>query len=161
MRGHSPDDAEVPTPLTRLLRNYMADRSLRLRDVTRPPSGNKTGAPARATMSYYLKDGMWLQQMPRPTTLRQLAVAVGADQREVEKAAWLSLESNRGRPENDPDHEPVAPHDDSASFVSTGSGGASAITEEELLIRLDRARAEQDAILDELARRRSGGAGGA
>lgn len=57
--------------------------------------------------------------------------------------------------------ETVGPAADDAGFVSTGAGGTAGITEDELLRRLDRARAEQDAIVAELLRRRGGPGRGA
>jgi transcriptional regulator with XRE-family HTH domain len=84
---------------------------------------------------------------PRPSTVRAAARAVGLDVEEALTAAGHFEEAAAERS--------VTPVGD-APFVATGSGGTAGISDDELLLRLDRMRQEQDAIVNELLRRRGG-----
>ncbi len=98
----SPEAERVPTPLTRLLRTRMDQEGWVLRDVTRPPDGLRPGGPARSTMSQHLTPGYWLQTLPRPRTIKELAIAVRLSEEKIKEAAWRSLESNRDLPDPQP-----------------------------------------------------------
>lgn len=116
MPRRTPDPANVPTPLTKLLLDRMAANEWELRDVTRPPDGTREGAPARSTMSWYLQPGRWLKTLPRPATMEELATAVRVTPETIEEAAFRSLTRNAGkkdvteqnpRPQGEIDRRPV------------------------------------------------------
>ena len=107
MADVDPDDANVMTPLAQLLQARMDEKGWKLQDVVPPKRPN---GPPRATMSHYLQPGKWLQTMPRPKAIKELAAAVQISEEAISDAAYRSLASNRGKAL--PPAEPVFARDD-------------------------------------------------
>lgn len=97
MPSADPDAVNMLTPLGRLLTERMAAEGWHLRDVVRPPDGTRKGAPARSTFSHYLQPGGWLQTLPRPKAITELATAVRVREDVIRDAAYRSLASERDK----------------------------------------------------------------